>query len=190
MKYFNLKDVSFSICCLIVFFTNTSLAQSREENYSRILGRFEDWIDQQYQQNIFLISEKCNPNYLSQHELQSALGIPESINVFFSDINLDTKIDALITFSPVQCDGGNALMNLQNRIFILSDNTAYIIDDYSIDKIEEKYCKNGWLMIESINSNEIKGFYYEYKPSDGRCCPSIKREVSIDFVTKELSFRE
>jgi len=32
-------------------------------------------------------------------------GIPKDISIHYSDINGDGKLDALITFHPVQCDG-------------------------------------------------------------------------------------
>jgi hypothetical protein len=117
------------------------------------------------------------------------MGIPDDIDIFFTDINNDDKLDALVTFRPTQCDGGNALMNAQIRVLVLSSGTSYVTDDKLVDKIES-HLKKGWLNIESASSGTFLGTYYEYKDSDGRCCPSIKRPIEIDYKTKKLTFSD
>ena len=111
-------------------------------------------------------------------------GIPKDISIHFSDINGDNKLDALITFNPVQCDGGNAMMNAQSSVLVLSKGPVWITDDKYIENIESK--KDGWLSVNGVVGGTIFGTYYEYKEDDGRCCPSIKKQFSIDYKTKKL----
>jgi hypothetical protein len=75
------------------------------------------------------------------------MGIPTDIHISFTNINNDNKLDALITFNPTQCDGGNALMNAQIRVLIMSNAAGYVTDDSYIDKIESQF-KKGWVIIE------------------------------------------
>lgn len=90
---------------------------------------------------------------------------------------------------PDKCDRGNVLMNAQIRVLILSNGTTYVLDDTFIDKIEGRF-KKGWLNIENAADGSFFGNYYEYKDSDGQCCPSIRRPVEIDYKTRTLIFHD
>jgi hypothetical protein len=64
-----------------------------------------------------------------------------------------------------------------------------VTDDNFIDKIEAKL-KRGWLIIESAGGGTFYGTYYEYRDSDGRCCPGIRRPFEIDYKTRKLEFTD
>jgi hypothetical protein len=115
------------------------------------------------------------------------MGIPEDINISFTDINDDGKLDGLVTFLPDHCDGGNALMNTQIRVLILSNAANYIADDQFLDNIQQRL-KKGWVIIHAVQGGTFYGTYYEYKQTDGRCCPSIKKDLSIDYKTRKINF--
>jgi hypothetical protein len=175
----------FLFACLVIKVNG----QSRSA-YTQIINKFEQWKDAQYKKGNYETEKRCNLDTVSKEGYKgSGMGIPKDINISFTDINLDNKLDAIVTFSPDQCDGGNALMNAQIRVLILSKGATYVTDDTYIDKIESQF-KKGWLNIESATYGTFFGTYYEYKDSDGRCCPSIRRPIQIVYKTKKLTFAD
>ena len=164
-------------------------AQSKSE-YTQIVSKFEQWKTLQFKKGNFATEKNCNADTMLKEGYKGPeMGIPKDIHISFTDFNEDNKLDAIVTFAPDQCDGGNALMNAQIRVLILSGLSGYFTDDSYIDKIESQL-KKGWLIIESSFGSTFYGTYYEYKDSDGRCCPSVKKPFSIDFKTKKLTFDE
>lgn len=156
----------------------------------QILNKFEQWKSAQFRKSTYATEKNCNLDTVSKEGYKGPImGIPGDIDISFTDINNDNKLDALITFYPVQCDGGNALMNAQTRVLILSGGLSYITDDTYIDKVESRF-KKGWLIIEKASYGTFSGTYYEYKENDGRCCPGIRRPFSIDYKTKKLEFTD
>lgn len=149
--------------------------------YIKIFTKYEEWKSLQYKTGEYLTEKDCN---LTK---EGGWGIPRDIQVSYSDINGDNKIDGLITFSPDMCGGGNATMNVQIQVLILSKGTDYFVDDKFFNKIEEKY---GGGIIESVSDGVFFGTQYEYGENDGRCCPSIKKPFIIDYKTKKLTFTQ
>lgn len=176
----------------ILFFVGLSCkltAQSKSE-YVQLLNKFEQWKSIQYKKGVYATEKNCNLDTMTKEGYKGpTMGIPNDIDISFTDINNDNKLDAIVTFSPDQCDGGNALMNAQIRVLILSNNAGYIIDDTYIDKIETRF-KKGWFNIEKASYGTFFGTYYEYKETDGRCCSSIRRPFTIDYKTKKLEFTD
>jgi len=169
--------------------SNKLMAQSKTD-YVQILNKFEQWKSTQYKKELYATEKNCIPDTVTKTGYKGpTMGIPKDIDISFTDINLDNKLDAIVTFNPDQCDGGNALMNAQIRVLILSSGATYITDDSYIDKIETRL-KKGWLRIEKATEGTFYGTYYEYKEMDGRCCPSIRRPFTIDYKTKKLEFIE
>jgi hypothetical protein len=164
-------------------------AQSKNE-YVQILNKFEQWKYTQYKNGVYAAEKNCNLDIVSKDGYKGpTMGIPKDTDISFTDINNDNKLDAIVTFNPYQCDGGNALMNAQIRVLILSNNVGYITDATYIDKIETRL-KKGWFHIERASYGTLFGTYYEYKEIDGSCCPSIRRPFTIDYKTKKLEFVE
>jgi len=164
-------------------------AQSKSQ-YSQILSKFEQWKSTQFKKGIYATEKSCNLDTMTKEGYKGpTMGIPRDIDISFTDINNDNKLDAIVTFNPDQCDGGNALMNAQIRILILSSGAAYVTDDTYIDKIETRF-KKGWFGIEKASYGTFFGTYYEYKETDGRCCPSIRRPFTIEYKTKKLEFTD
>ena len=186
-----LKQIlNFFFCVFLLALTINVTAQSKTD-YVQILKKFEQWKSIQYKKGLYAIEKNCNLDTVGKEGYNGPeMGIPQDIDISFTDINDDQKLDAIVTFHPDQCDGGNALMNAQIRVLILSSGTTYITDDTYIDKVESHLKKKGWLSIESANNGTFFGTYYEYKDADGRCCPSIRRSFNIDFKTKKLTFTD
>ena len=158
--------------------------------YGKIISKFEEWKSIQYKNRVYEAPRRCRMDSALKESYDGpGIGIPNEIDVFFGDINGDSKSDALITFRPVQCDGGNALMNAQKRVLILSDRDFYSVDENYFDSIEDSL-KKGWLYIERVADGIFYGKYFEYKDDDGRCCPGIRRPIEISFQTKKLSYTE
>jgi hypothetical protein len=167
-------------------------AQTKDQQErTQILDKFEQWKLLQYKLKRFVTDEICDPETITKRAdyTGSELGIPKDVNISFSDINNDHKVDGLITFNPEQCDGGNGLMNIQIRVLILSNGTKYSTNDTYIDNIENRL-KKGWIQVDGASSGMISGNYFEYKDTDGHCCPSIKRPFTIDYRTKKLVFKD
>ena len=181
----------FKLIFLFIFLAASliSFAQSKSE-YVQIVNKFEQWKNDQYKKGNYATEKNCNTDTILKDGYKGpGMGIPADIHVSFTDINSDNKLDAMITFTPDQCDGGNALMNVQIRVLVLSNVKGYNTDDSYIDKIETQL-KKGWLIVEGAQYGSFYGTYYEYKDLDGRCCPSIKKSFSIDYKTKKLTFDE
>ena len=174
---------------LFAGFTLRVNGQAKSE-YAPILNKFEQWKAIQYKKGTYETEKRCNMDTVTKDDYKGAgIGIPKDIDISFTDINNDGKLDAIVTFHPDQCDGGNALMNAQTRVLILSNGTTYVTDDTFIDKIESRY-KKGWLNIDNATEGTFFGTYYEYKDTDGRCCPSVRRPIQIDYKTKKMTFSD
>jgi len=174
---------------LFVGFTVRVNGQAKSE-YAPIINKFEQWKVIQHKKGTYETEKRCNMDTVTKDGYNgSGIGMPKDINISFTDINNDGKLDAIVTFHPDQCDGGNALMNAQTRVLILSNGITYVIDDTFIDKIESRY-KKGWLNIENATGGTFFGAYYEYKDTDGRCCPSVQRPIQIDYKTKKVTFSD
>ncbi len=181
---------SFLLILIGILFASCELHAQAGNPYIRIINTFEKWKLDQFRKGNYATEKNCNRDTVLKDGYKgSEMGIPSDINISFTDINNDNVIDGLILFYPDQCDGGNALMNAQIRVLVLSTKSGYIIDDTLIDKVEGRL-KKGWLNIERAEYGTFCGNYFEYKESDGRCCPSIKRPIIIDFKTKKLTFEE
>lgn len=172
---------------LLVFFGLPGFGQGKSD-YATIISRFEQWKTLQYKKGVFVQGNRCNPDSVSVPGYKgSEIGIPNDIDVFFTDINRDGRLDALVTFRPLQCDGGLALMNHQVRVLVLSAKSGYVIDDTLIDNIARAH-KRGWLVVESVSQGTIYGTYFEQRASDGRGNASIRRPFGIDFSSRQLRF--
>lgn len=173
------------IALSLILFATFAFSQTTGE-YTQILSRYEQWKAAQYRAGNYATPGNCKMSIVTKDGYKGpAAGIPKDISIHYSDINGDGKWDALITFRPVQCDGGNAMMNAQSSLLILSKAAGWTTDDKYISNIEGK--KDGWFSVSGVAEGTIYGTYYEYAPDDGRCCPSIKKSFTIDYKTKELT---
>jgi hypothetical protein len=128
----------------------------------------------------FFADDSCNMGYYKScdslgYEGEFGLGIPndslEMSQIFYSRINDDDKLDALMLFYPIQCDGGNASMFVQYKLLILSDKNNYIVNDSLLYKIN---FGDGFNILDSINGHFVYGNYFEYRKDDPYPYPSIK----------------
>lgn len=165
------------------------LAQpANKSSYTQIVNRYLQWKEIQYKAGTFEPPNRCNWDTARKENYKGPnMGIPDDIDISFTDINGDKKLDALITFFPDQCDGGNAFANTQIRVLILSKGTGYTSDDRYLDNIQNRL-KKGWLIVERAQGGTFYGTFYELKNDDGDCCPSIKKKFSIDYKTRKLNF--
>jgi hypothetical protein len=180
-----------TISILLVFcgVSNVIFAQSPDE-YIQILQKYRQWKETQYKNKTYAREKDCNvDSILKMGDEGPSTGIPKDIDISFTLINSDNKIDALITFYPVDCDGGNALMKDQVRLLFLSTNSTYDIDEALINKIEKQFSK-GWFNINGASNGAFYGDYYEYKDSDPGCCPSIHKSFSLDYKSNKITFAD
>ena len=168
---------------------NNVVAQRKRQNeYQQILSKFNSWKEKQFRSGTYASEKNCNPDTMLKKGYKGPeMGIPKELTMSFFDLNNDKIIDGLVTFSVDQCDGGNALMNLQTKLLILSKADSYFVDDKYFTKIESAL-KKGWITIESSTYGTIYGTFHDYKEADGRCCPSITKPFSLTYPTTKLNY--
>ena len=137
----------------------------------------------------YLSFENCNLEFVAKEGYNGpTMGIPNDIRTCFTNLNDDEIIDAIITFDLTNCGGGN--MNTEEiRILVLSEKDDYIIEDKYFTKFHS-YFNKGLMTIDKASYGMFIGSYYQYKNSDARCCPSIRKSFTIDFQSSELLFQE
>jgi len=165
------------------------MAQKKElTEYDKIISAFNSWKVRQFKSGTYANEKNCNPDTMLRKDYHGPeMGIPKEINIFFCDLNNDNIIDALITFFVDQCDGGNALMNVQTKLLVLSKGTTYHVDDTYFTKIEN-VLKSGWITIENASYGTISGTVRDYKDSDGRCCPSISKPFTLTYPNTKPNY--
>ncbi len=188
------RKYSFIVCPVILligllpFCKKANKLTQLESEYVNILNSFNQWKMEQIREGVFLVGDSCNFEVVSRDgSVGSIMGIPFDLDISYTDINQDGKVDGLVLFRPNQCDGGNALMNIQIKLLILSSPNKYIVDDKFMNVFESQNGK-GWFILDNATEGTIYGTYYEYTETDGRCCPSIRRKISIYFSSKKLEF--
>ncbi len=157
------------ICGLII----TSCQQ--KSKHQKIITAFENWKETQINSG----------NYQDKND-ELGQGFPDEINVFYTDLNQDENVDAIVCFNPILIGGGNALMNAQEKLMIVSKNENYEVDDTSFSNLE-RTLKSGWIHLTKVSNGIISGDYYDYKSNDGRCCPSIYKQLEMNVKNKKVS---
>jgi hypothetical protein len=157
------------ICGLII----TSCQQ--KSKHQKIISTFENWKSTQISLG----------NYQTKND-ELGQGFPDEIIVFYTDLNQDENVDAIICFNPILLGGGNALMNVQEKLMVVSKNENYELDDSTLSNLE-KTLKTGWIHVSNASNGIISGDYYDYKSNDGQCCPSIHKQVDISLNKKKAT---
>ncbi len=168
---------------ILTVLTILNSCSTRDKSYL-LNNAFENWKQEQIANGQFLSSNDCRPDFVISNDSIQDFGFPEEIEFHYADINSDDQLDALITFIPQQCDGGNGSMWTQFQLLILSNGSGYLINDRFFDNVGKKL--DGFYHLDSALANEFQGTYYEFKEGDGRCCPSTNTRMTIKFDTKEL----
>jgi hypothetical protein len=189
-KYFLLLWIVLLCSC-----TRSSLPknQSERENIKKL---FHNWQLQEIQNGRYWAIDSCNPHWFSKHNIKETpndikFGFPSDSSEYqfsFTDLNNDKKLDCLVVFDPNQCDGGNLMEWKQMQVFIISGKIKYeIIDSLDLSKFAAtNFDSSGFYLLDSIAKNKIFGTYIEFKNDDGRCCPSIRRSVTFDYIQRKL----
>jgi hypothetical protein len=175
--------------------TNPSLKDSHTES-AVIQKAFHDWQIEQIKNGSFWAKDSCNPKWFANHNVAESsssikLGFPEDSTEYccsYSDINDDSKIDGLIVFEPLQCDGGNLLEWTQMNVFILSSQNSYFVTDtIDVSKFGSTFHDStGFYHLDSIANQKIFGTYLNFRATDGRSSPSIQIPVVFDFLKRQM----
>jgi len=164
--------------------------KTTQSSYNKIISKFEQWRQEQHEIGTYEKEVNCNYEYVSKEGYKgTGIGMPRDIQLYYSNINSDTIMDALICFNPYLCDGGNALMNSQEKILILSKGQEYTVDERTLREIEGKL-NSGWLYIHSVVGGTFIGEFQAYAKDDGRCCPSIQKRFNISYTDKSIKYFE
>ena len=162
----------------------------------KIVNTFTSWKMQQIRKGNYAEANKCNPLSLREsmqrgHGKDIAMIGFSKESLSFADINNDGKVDALALFKPKQCDGGNALMNSQSALLVLSDEgkSTYTVDRDTLTNLGG--IPNGWWLAfkAAVDNGEITGTAMGYSATDARCCPSLSREFIYKYPSKEILLR-
>ena len=167
---------------IVILVPNDSQANQRTNVRFRksIISAYEDWKKQEINQGNYAAKQNCNPKSVYRSlQLNRLNGIAQigfsKESLSFADINNDRRVDALILFKPKQCDGGNAFMNAQTALVVLSkeDKSAYTVDSEILSNLNG-VPSGWWLTFEALQSNGIIiGTAQGYSERDARCCPSL-----------------
>jgi hypothetical protein len=157
---------------------------------------FIDWWNNEVAKGHLWASDSCYPGWIADNGFDGMIedmwGIPDSseYNFSYADINGDGQFDQLVTFTPSQCDGGNASMWIQIAVLTISKNGKYITTASIGDGIFSAVGKDrtGFYWYDSIGVNKIYGTFYNFMDNDGHCCPGIEKPVIIAYDTKEVIF--
>ncbi len=164
----------------------TGKATSSTSNI-KIIQKYEEWRTKQYKLGKYETPEKCNPDYSNKENYNGpGIGISSDINVYYTDLNNDNIMDAIVCFEPLNCYGGSANMG-QGRVIIYSKGTQYLVDDKLIDDIENNLV-SGRIFITRASYGVFYGEFVDYLKDDPNCCPSIRKAIQITFSDKKLHY--
>jgi hypothetical protein len=170
-----------------------NLVQPAYANQLAIQNTYKEWKASQLRARNYLADSQCNLQGVIE-QMKSGRSVNQGFGTAgfsYGDINRDGTEDALVTFNPWQCDGGNALMNAQTAVLILSasDGPRYFVDDTRLENI--KGLPNGmWAVFERVTSSgKITGTAYGYSDADARCCPSLKAGFTYTYPSSKLNIK-
>jgi len=190
-----------TIFTLLIIFSLSRCTTRQTENYldqktiSDIKNALQSWANSKIEKGDFFAIDSCNGHYYSRKDslgLESAFGLSmphdsSKIFYYYADLNSDNKQDALITFTPYPCDGGNAMMWVQYQLLVLSGEEKYIVNDNYFERFNTQ---PGFFHLDSVGTNSVFGTYFKFTENDGRCCPSIKRPINIDLNKNEFNYAD
>ncbi|MCX6351888.1 MAG: hypothetical protein NTX03_08495 [Bacteroidetes bacterium] len=160
---------------------------------------FLDWQINEIAQHRFWAKDSCYMGWFGTHHFHEEGGLPwgfpdtshrdtSQYRFSYADINNDGKTDQLVTFTPAQCDGGNASMWEQIEVLTISEGGKFKTTSSIGDGFFSYYGNdtNGFYHYDSIGVNKIYGTFYSFKKGDGHCCPSIVKSIIFDYKTKKI----
>ncbi len=167
-----------------------TLSCSHNGDLPKIQNAFKQWQQLQIEGNEFVSAGNCNYDFVTSHEEYSlVLGFPDEMEFDYADLNEDQKVDALVTFIPEQCDGGNLTAWMQYQILVLSNDSGYHVLDDFFEKVKID-TESGFYHLDSLDHQTFYGTYYDFNDDDGYCCPSIQKPLIIDFNTQKVVIKE
>jgi len=169
---------------------------SLKEQKDTIVQLFGQWKKEQIENGNYLADEYCDPEWMmKQYENENYQGPSmgfqtekEGYGYSYGDINLDGRLDGMISFDPIQCDGGKALMWYTANVLIISDGENYKITD-TVDFSSfgnTEFDARGIYQIGKISGQKAYGTYIEFLKDDLPSWPSIYRDVIFDFPSRKL----
>ena len=195
----NNKIVVILLMIALIFGCNTKNKDNNIDliTQQKIKTAFDDWAAKEIEKGTFFAQDSCYPSYYDTKDslgLESVFGfaIPwdsSEINIYYADLNADSIKDALITFTPYQCDGGNAAMWVQYQILVLSQEDKYVVIDNYFDRFyNESILGYGFFHLDSADTKAVFGTYFNFMDNDSRCCPSTQRPIKIDIEKNEFKY--
>jgi hypothetical protein len=182
---------AFTFIAVILLTTISAIAQPHTYTnvHRQLHNEFDIWKKQQLENRIFQSVENCNREwYVSHPESEAPIwGFPElkDCSFFYADLNNDGMEDQLVSFNPVQCDGGNASMWMQVNVLTISENGRYVTssdwDEALFPQLKRK--EEGFCWFTGIADGTIEAIHYVLQDTDPRCCPSVRILTVFDYST-------
>lgn len=154
---------------------------------------FIRWQRDEIQAGRFWAKDSCFMSWFADHNYPASAmpwGCPDLSEMTFSyaDVNGDSLVDQLVTFSPDQCDGGNASMWTRFAILTVSGNGKYVTKSLDIEGLyfPGGQGDEGFYHYDSIGNGVIYGTHYVFGENDGHCCPGTHDFVVFDYKTRKL----
>ncbi len=195
-----MKQITYLLLSLFFIACNTSREHKEltieQTQKLKLKQLFMEWLNNELAKGNLWASDSCNLEWITKHRfdgmIENMRGLPDSsdLNFSYADINSDGQLDQLATFTPSQCDGGNASMWVQIAVLTISENGKYKTTTSIGDGISSSISQDtsGFYWYDSIGPNIIYATFYNFKYNDGHCCPSIKKPVAIIYDSKKIVF--
>lgn len=167
----------------------------------KINDAFSKWKQEKISSGEYKSYEKCMAS------MQEGIAIPPNneIKYQYKDINGDEIIDGIFSYNPVQCDGGNALGNYIEEVYVSSNSSGgyYVtVGDPSAEADEEPMptypqvsAPKRQVCVQAFGSPNIHvdrvydrngTWFVDYQQWDGRQWSSF-RGTRVGFNTTEIT---
>lgn len=168
-------------------------------NNYKIKSVFEQWIRLKIKNEEFGVREVFNLYWNNEDKYNHEYNGPgdvfssDDVSFGFADINSDGMEDCYVSIAFWAAGSASTIWN--EHTFFISNGENYVIDEDFYGKITERISKakeNKKILYFSyidIGEMDNSGMILKcsgYDEDDARCCPSIERNYSYDFRTKEL----
>lgn len=187
-------------CCLLIGWMLSLAAWAQApanslKERAALREQFLDWQHLELAYHRYWAKDSCAMAWFHEHGYDSeeedvAIGFPEigSCRFYYADLNQDGKLDQLVTFNPVQCDGGNGLMWTQVAVLSLSHSELGYTTGSEEDGlfVHLKMETPGFYWFTGMGANRLEAIYYVFGEEDNPCCPGIQTPVVFAYDTGEI----
>lgn len=112
----------------------------------------------------------------------------KSYKYSYTDLNADGRLDQLVFFWPKHCDSSNGASWETVAVLFVSSGDDFIINTF-VSEDNDSYGA-GFYMPSKIDSGMIMGSIIKFAHEDPMCCPSISKDVVLDYPSWKQTYGE